>query len=294
MNNVNMSSSDFMSSDNFNSKILPPLVEDEDEAVQNILPTTPDAHAKNFFLTKAEYSPELFSSLVKRKTKRCLIFDFDEFNFSDDIENFDLHSNLELQVVSPADLNEIRCSPDKVSTSHENYALKSVSVDPLLSSSFDSVPVNEATVPYKYINEPVKSKRERKKLHGHACHCCRNYVDKLYLDEEEKAKRLKEVGRHRALHPRPRTPEHFWDVGFPSTPEIEERSLIYRLNCLTKLSIALHICDFLNQQLCEYTNLERITAQYYNDNGKTRRLNAYGDEDIKPKVEGDGCQAVTG
>ncbi|KRY37316.1 DNA endonuclease RBBP8 [Trichinella spiralis] len=220
--------SDFMSNDNFNSKILAPSVEDENETVQNISPTTPDTHAKNVFLIKAEYSPELFSSSVKRKTKRCLIFDFDEFSFSEDIENFDLHSNLELQAASSADLNEIQCTPDKVSTSHEKYALKSVSVDPLLSSSFDSVPTNEANVPYKYINEPVKSKQERKKLHGHACHCCKNYVDKLYLDDEEKAKRLNEVGRHRALHPRPKTPEHFWDVGFPSTPEIEERSLIYR------------------------------------------------------------------
>ncbi|KRZ61337.1 DNA endonuclease RBBP8 [Trichinella nativa] len=220
--------SDFMSSDNFNSKILTPSVEDENETVQNISPTTPDTHAKNVFLTKAEYSPELFSSSVKGKTKRCLIFDFDEFSSSEDIENFDLHSNLELQAASSAYLNEIQCTPDKVSTSHEKYALKSVSVHPLLSSSFDSVPANEANVPYKYINEPVKSKQERKKLHGHSCHCCRNYVDKLYLDDEEKAKRLNEVGRHRALHPRPKSPEHFWDVGFPSTPEIEERSLIYR------------------------------------------------------------------
>ncbi|KAL1240892.1 Ribonucleoside-diphosphate reductase subunit alpha [Trichinella spiralis] len=87
--------SDFMSNDNFNSKILAPSVEDENETVQNISPTTPDTHAKNVFLTKAEYSPELFSSSVKRKTKQ-------------------------LQAASSADLNEIQCTPDKVSTSHEN------------------------------------------------------------------------------------------------------------------------------------------------------------------------------
>ncbi|CDW56499.1 DNA endonuclease RBBP8 [Trichuris trichiura] len=75
----------------------------------------------------------------------------------------------------------------------------------------------------KYVNSPVRKRIERKKLVGYSCNCCREYFESLNLSEKEAARRLKAVSRHRDFYVPPKSPDHFWEVSFPSTPELIER-----------------------------------------------------------------------
>ncbi|KRZ91814.1 hypothetical protein T08_12961, partial [Trichinella sp. T8] len=43
--------------------------------------------------------------------------------------------------------------------------------------------------------------------------------------------KLEKLERGRKRKKRPPTPEHFWDVGFPSDDEIESRQLIFKRKC---------------------------------------------------------------
>ncbi|KFD57126.1 hypothetical protein M514_02011 [Trichuris suis] len=76
---------------------------------------------------------------------------------------------------------------------------------------------------FKCINSPVRKRVERKKLVGYSCNCCRGYFESLNLSEKEAARRLKAVSRHRDFYVPPKSPDHFWEVSFPSTPELVER-----------------------------------------------------------------------
>lgn len=49
------------------------------------------------------------------------------------------------------------------------------------------------------------------------------YFKDVGLSEEERAERMQQCSRHRARYVPPSTPEHFWSIGFPDTPECEER-----------------------------------------------------------------------
>ncbi|XP_023217758.1 DNA endonuclease RBBP8-like isoform X2 [Centruroides sculpturatus] len=91
--------------------------------------------------------------------------------------------------------------------------------------SFDKPPAKEE-VKYKYKEECVRKKDERRKLPGHNCNQCKQYYDQLELTDSEKAKRMKKCSRHRALYSPPQTPEHYWELDFPNTAVCKERGYI--------------------------------------------------------------------
>ncbi|KAL7373882.1 hypothetical protein ABVT39_016489 [Epinephelus coioides] len=70
----------------------------------------------------------------------------------------------------------------------------------------------------------IRKKEERRKLKGTTCKECEIYY--AHLPEEEKQKKLTSCSRHRFLYIPPCTPEHFWEVGFPSTQTCIERGYI--------------------------------------------------------------------
>lgn len=72
--------------------------------------------------------------------------------------------------------------------------------------------------------EVVRNKQERRKLHGHTCKECEVYY--ADLPEEERLKKLANCSRHRFRYIPPNTPEHFWEVGFPSTQTCVDRGYI--------------------------------------------------------------------
>lgn len=92
-------------------------------------------------------------------------------------------------------------------------------------SDFDRVPKKQ-TVPFKYKELPVRNREDRKKLEGYACKCCKDYYEAVGLTEEEIKERMKDCSRHRDRHAPPQTPEHFWSIGFPDTPECKARGYI--------------------------------------------------------------------
>ncbi|XP_030612345.1 DNA endonuclease RBBP8 isoform X2 [Archocentrus centrarchus] len=70
----------------------------------------------------------------------------------------------------------------------------------------------------------IRKKDERRKLKGTTCKECEIYY--AHLPEEERQKKLSSCSRHRYLYIPPCTPEHFWEVGFPSTQTCIERGYI--------------------------------------------------------------------
>ncbi|XP_078254374.1 DNA endonuclease RBBP8 [Rhinoraja longicauda] len=72
--------------------------------------------------------------------------------------------------------------------------------------------------------EVVRNKEERRKLLGHTCKECEVYY--ADLPEEERLKKLANCSRHRFRYIPPNTPEHFWEVGFPSTQTCVDRGYI--------------------------------------------------------------------
>ncbi|XP_046527551.1 DNA endonuclease RBBP8 isoform X2 [Equus quagga] len=72
--------------------------------------------------------------------------------------------------------------------------------------------------------EVVRKKEERRKLLGHTCKECEIYYADIPAEEREK--KLASCSRHRFRYIPPNTPEHFWEVGFPSTQTCMERGYI--------------------------------------------------------------------
>lgn len=108
--------------------------------------------------------------------------------------------------------------------------------DSLFNDSYD-FPVNlKNDRKFAYKADPTRKKDERKKLCGHACHCCKAYFEALDLSSEEKEQRINAVSRHRDVQAPPSTPDHFWEVGFPSTAEIMERKKQYYGDLTTKIN----------------------------------------------------------
>lgn len=74
----------------------------------------------------------------------------------------------------------------------------------------------------KCFQKMSRKRTERKRYPGHACPSCEKYYECLNLDEKELKKRKKRVSRHRGKTP-PKTPEHFWEMGFPDYEECLKR-----------------------------------------------------------------------
>jgi DNA repair protein endonuclease SAE2/CtIP C-terminus len=65
----------------------------------------------------------------------------------------------------------------------------------------------------------VLKKSERSLLNGYECVECMAYYKTFELSPKKLEERLRKCSRHRALNTPPTTPEGFWEIGFPQTPE---------------------------------------------------------------------------
>lgn len=77
---------------------------------------------------------------------------------------------------------------------------------------------SKATLKVK--ERPIRKKKDRCQLKGHSCPQCQKFFEKLGHKSEEKH------SRHRSDVSPPKTPPHFWEVDFPSTPECKKRGYI--------------------------------------------------------------------
>ncbi len=60
------------------------------------------------------------------------------------------------------------------------------------------------------VNEPNKTKSERKKMHAHHDGCCEGYYNE-FNDQNQ----VNQISRHRAYFEEPSTPPGYWDTTFP-------------------------------------------------------------------------------
>lgn len=67
-----------------------------------------------------------------------------------------------------------------------------------------------------------RDRASRKRYPGYTCPCCKDYYQCLHLDEKKLTLRLKKVSRHRGKPP-PKTPENYWELGFPDYEECVKR-----------------------------------------------------------------------
>lgn len=75
------------------------------------------------------------------------------------------------------------------------------------------------------INLSLKKKKDRKQLDGQTCKLCEEYYgDKL--TPEQLQERLNKCSRHRDPDKRQLSPEHFWEVDFPTTEECVQRGTL--------------------------------------------------------------------
>ncbi|XP_054707867.1 uncharacterized protein MAL8P1.12-like [Uloborus diversus] len=125
---------------------------------------------------------------------------------------------------------EIGRNADSLYEDENNHAKENM-------NSFDRLPFPEEPK-YKYKEETVRKKAERRQLVGYDCKECEKYYSDLGLSEKEKQQRLKKCSRHRAKFVPPSTPEHFWELDFPDTQECKTRGYLnatqkMKLNFLT-------------------------------------------------------------
>ncbi|CAJ0575348.1 unnamed protein product, partial [Mesorhabditis spiculigera] len=81
----------------------------------------------------------------------------------------------------------------------------------------------------------VRNQQDRALMHGTDCPCCSGYYGALDLSPVSRKKRMDQISRHRYVEkPLPSTPEHYWDLDFPSTPELERRGVIRIMGQKTK------------------------------------------------------------
>ncbi|CAG2172828.1 unnamed protein product [Oppiella nova] len=77
----------------------------------------------------------------------------------------------------------------------------------------------------KTLGPVVRGKSQRKQLNGFTCKECEDYYKTRNLSEEGLKERLKACSRHRSQHSPPKSPEHFWETHFPTTPECIRRGI---------------------------------------------------------------------
>uniref|UniRef100_A0A0B6YB58 DNA endonuclease activator Ctp1 C-terminal domain-containing protein n=1 Tax=Arion vulgaris TaxID=1028688 RepID=A0A0B6YB58_9EUPU len=107
-----------------------------------------------------------------------------------------------------------------VSDMHQNSPPPQTILD-----SFDRAPeIEKHEFPHV---EVVRKKSERNKLEGFSCKQCYEYYKNCGLSEDALKIKKNECSRHRERYRAPETPEHFWSLGFPDTPEMIERRQKY-------------------------------------------------------------------
>ncbi|KAI8848009.1 hypothetical protein BC829DRAFT_394854 [Chytridium lagenaria] len=81
-------------------------------------------------------------------------------------------------------------------------------------------------------SEVIRNREERRKLHGVACPCCKDYYEAIgpvpqILDLGQPARdseHVNNISRHRYKWLPPSTPPGFWDVEFPNTSDVDEQN----------------------------------------------------------------------
>lgn len=91
--------------------------------------------------------------------------------------------------------------------------------------NFDLVEKKEENAKQESFKKMSRKRDIRKLYPGYACSCCKDYYQCLNLNQEQLKLRLKKVSRHRRPSP-PKSPEHFWELGFPSEEECLKRGYI--------------------------------------------------------------------
>nr|CAB3265459.1 DNA endonuclease RBBP8 [Phallusia mammillata] len=89
--------------------------------------------------------------------------------------------------------------------------------------SFNVVPKKKKEAGFKF-QSVVRKRDDREKLEAKSCPQCEAYYSDLPPDERERA--LKDICRHRHEYVPPSSPEHFWEIGIPSTAECRRRGYI--------------------------------------------------------------------
>ncbi|CAJ0927545.1 unnamed protein product, partial [Mesorhabditis belari] len=136
-----------------------------------------------------------------------------------------------LRSPSPEIVFEQICSP-KPSISSQSLRRRAQSDESQRAKSKAEQKVNERTEILKKRGlrdgQVIRKREDRALMHGTDCACCSGYYNALELSPEERKKRLNQISRHRYVEkPLPPTPEHYWEVDFPSTQELEKRGLIH-------------------------------------------------------------------
>ncbi|XP_052130519.1 DNA endonuclease RBBP8-like [Frankliniella occidentalis] len=85
------------------------------------------------------------------------------------------------------------------------------------SGSYDRLPAKENQPSYAFKGNTVRGAK-RKALPGQTCDNCEEYYKSAGLEGI-----VNKCSRHRAEHPRVRTPKGMWDLDFPTTPELRAR-----------------------------------------------------------------------
>jgi hypothetical protein len=80
-----------------------------------------------------------------------------------------------------------------------------------------------------------QTRAERKQLDAFDCDECTRYYQSLGLSEEQIRAKMSVCSRHRNALEAEKTNDEYWDLDFPSTPEIKRRNLTK--NCVSKSPI---------------------------------------------------------
>lgn len=78
------------------------------------------------------------------------------------------------------------------------------------------------------------TRTERKQLTAFDCEECARYYQSLGLSDEQIEAKMKFCSRHRNAIEAEKTTDDYWDLDFPSSPEIRRRNLTK--NCVKKAS----------------------------------------------------------
>jgi DNA endonuclease RBBP8 len=79
---------------------------------------------------------------------------------------------------------------------------------------------------FKYQEPSPRKKEERLRLPGQICNFCEKYYSTLNLSKQQLQERLNICSRHREKYARPKSPEHLWEIDFPSREECIRRGYI--------------------------------------------------------------------
>nr|XP_015931250.2 DNA endonuclease RBBP8 isoform X1 [Parasteatoda tepidariorum] len=175
-----------------------------------------------------EYEIISSNSISSTKPKGGKAFPNSIMIVKDDSDSFDSDSSSEMII-------EQKSSTSKHGKGKDDLNSKHIEVGPL-GNSFDRLP-KKPEPDYKYKEETVRKKSERKQLLGFDCKECENYYTDLGLSDEEKKQRMQKCSRHRGKFVPPSTPEHFWELEFPDTQECKARGY---LNTTQKVTLKTH------------------------------------------------------